>query len=235
MFWRRRFVKSVWATHNNSPQIRKTLKDRLSQLEQGSRGLNVGSGSTVLHPRLVNIDILPAPGVHVLATSEQLPFPDGVFDLVMSQEVLEHVRDPFESMREMKRVLKQAGVLYCQVPFVIGYHPGPTDFWRFTREGVCQLVEQAGLECGEVIMAVGPGTGAYRIIVEFLATVAAWIASALYLPAKGLLAIILYPLKWLDPILSGSTSADRVAGGYLVTARHRGKEAGSRSIPQSTS
>ena len=185
---------------------------------EGARGLNVGAGSTKLHPDIINLDIALGPTTDVCASAECLPFQDGTFDLVLSQEVLEHVRDPFLAMREMKRVLKEGGWVYCQVPFIIGYHPGPADFWRFTREGIRALVEQAGLKCIQVTMGVGPGTGLYRIMVEFVATLMARFATALYIPTKGALAVAFYPLKWLDSILGKSSQADRVAGGYFVVA-----------------
>jgi SAM-dependent methyltransferase len=156
--------------------------------------------------------------VHVVASAEHLPFPDAIFDLVLSQEVLEHVRDPFQAMREMKRVLKASGLMYCQVPFTIGYHPGPTDFWRFTKEGIIQMVQQAGLNCRELKIAVGSGTGFYRIVVEFTAVLFARLWGKLYKPVKGLSALLFYPLKWLDPLLRGSPQADRIPGGYLVIA-----------------
>lgn len=217
--WRDRFVGSVYATHNQSPNIREAVHRLVKQLGSGGCGLNVGAGSSQLHPALINVDIVPGPTVNVCASVECLPFPDGIFNLVVSQELLEHVRDPFQAMQEMRRVLKKGGILYCQVPFIIGYHPGPTDFWRFTREGIRELVEKANMECLEVTTAVGAGTGFYRIAVEFLAVLASRFAGVLYRPVKGAFALILYPLKWLDPFLSKSPEIDRIPGGYLVIAR----------------
>jgi hypothetical protein len=121
-------------------------------------------------------------------------------------------------MREMRRVLKHGGLIYCQLPFVIGYHPGPTDFWRFTREGIRELVDQAGLRCYDIKVAAGTGTAFYRIAVEFIAILVSRFATSLYLPAKGALALLLYPLKWLDPVLAGSARSDRIPGGYLIVA-----------------
>jgi SAM-dependent methyltransferase len=216
--WRELFVRSVYATHNRSPKIREAVHRLLNQIGSGSRGLNVGAGSSQLHPALINVDIVPGPTIDVCASVERLPFPDEFFDLVVSQELLEHVRDPFRAMQEMRRVVKKGGVIYCQVPFIIGYHPGPTDFWRFTRQGIRELVEKANLECQEVTTAVGAGTGFYRIAVEFLAVLASRFAGFLYLPAKGAFALILYPLKWFDPFLSQSPEVDRIPGGYLVIA-----------------
>jgi SAM-dependent methyltransferase len=55
-------------------------------------------------------------GVRVLnAAGESLPFLASTFDLILSHEVLEHVRDDRLSMREMIRVLKSGGrvVVFC--------------------------------------------------------------------------------------------------------------------------
>ncbi len=52
----------------------------------------------------------------VCAASEQLPYPDSTFDLILSHEVLEHVRDDAEAVREMVRVLKPGGRILVFVP-----------------------------------------------------------------------------------------------------------------------
>jgi len=110
--FRQRFVAAVWATHPRSKPIRTALNQVLSRLEPGMRGLNVGAGSTDLHPSLVNIDTAPGPAIHVYASALNLPFCDEAFDLVMSQEVVEHVRDPFQALREMRRVLRKGGIVF---------------------------------------------------------------------------------------------------------------------------
>ena len=217
--FRERFVAAVWATHSRSPRIRESVNKVLGELRDGARGLNVGAGPTALHPAVVNLDIVPGPAIDVCAAAGSLPFPDEAFDLVMSQEVVEHVPDPFQALREMRRVLRRGGTLYFQVPFIIGYHPGPTDFWRFTKEGVSEIVSQAGFERPEVIVAVGPGTGFHRIAVEFFATFASALWAGLYFPVKAVTAILLYPIKWLDPVLNRSSQADRIPGGYLVICK----------------
>ena len=40
------------------------------------------------------------------AAGESLPLPSGIFDLILSHEVLEHVQDDAQAVREMIRVLK---------------------------------------------------------------------------------------------------------------------------------
>lgn len=45
----------------------------------------------------------------ISARSERLPFPDGIFDLIVSHEVLEHVRDDRFALQEMVRTLRPPG------------------------------------------------------------------------------------------------------------------------------
>lgn len=50
------------------------------------------------------------------AASEALPFPAATFDLVLSHEVLEHVADDAQAIREMVRVVKPDGRIVVFVP-----------------------------------------------------------------------------------------------------------------------
>jgi SAM-dependent methyltransferase len=217
--WRRWFVGTIYATHNKSPTITRALRKCLAYLKEGEMGLNIGAGFTELHPAVVNLDIALTPTIDCCAQAEHLPFSSHSFSVVLSQETLEHVREHCLAVREMYRVLKDGGTLYCQLPFVIGYHPGPTDFWRFSEEGTRELVEHSGFVCEEVGIAVGPAIGFYHIAVEFVAILLSRFLPWLYYPVKGLVALLLYPVKWLDPLLLKGEQADRIAGGYYVIAR----------------
>lgn len=51
----------------------------------------------------------------VCGVGEHLPFPGNTFDLILSNEVLEHVDDDFAAVREMVRTLKPGGrmLIFC--------------------------------------------------------------------------------------------------------------------------
>jgi ubiquinone/menaquinone biosynthesis C-methylase UbiE len=55
------------------------------------------------------------PSVLICAASEHLPYPDNCFDLILSNEVIEHVQDDRAAITEMVRVLKPGGclALFC--------------------------------------------------------------------------------------------------------------------------
>ena len=221
---RHRYVKTIYGDHNRAISVRRALSRCIATVPADGTILNVGAGHVRIDPRAVNLDLVDGPEVDKIGDAQDLPFAAGTFDLVISQECLEHVRDPFQAAREMRRVLRPGGRAYIQVPFIIGYHPGPTDFWRFTREGVQELVEQAGFEVEEVGVSVGTATGMYRVAVEFVASSVASVLPPAYIPAKGLASLVLYPLKALDRLLW--SQPDRIAGGYFAVARapHEGKD-----------
>jgi SAM-dependent methyltransferase len=216
--WRQRFVRSVYADQNDSPSVRAELGRLLQGLGNG-KGVNIGGGPVRLDARLIHLDLLRHAACDCTADARHLPFASQVFDLAVSQETVEHVDDPFLAVREMVRVVRPGGKIYLQVPFVIGYHPGPEDYWRFTRAGVAALLHQAGIAEATVEISVGAGTGFYRIVVEFVAGVAGRLAAGLYLPVKGAASLLCYPLKWLDGWLQGGVARDRIPGGYLAIAR----------------
>jgi SAM-dependent methyltransferase len=50
------------------------------------------------------------------AAGESLPLPSGTFDLILSHEVLEHVQDDAQAVREMVRTLRPGGRIVLFVP-----------------------------------------------------------------------------------------------------------------------
>ncbi len=211
--------RTFWSTYHDSTVVRRELAALLANIGDGQRALNIGSGESDLHSGVINLDVDPSEHTDCLGDALALPFERSSFQFVLSQETMEHVADPFQAVREMGRVLKVDGVLYLQVPFVLGYHPDPEDYWRFTHSGVRRLIEQAGLSCERVEPSLAAGTGVHRILVEFMAGVAARLVPQTYRPVKGAVAILFYPLKWMDGWLRLGSQRDRIAGGFFGIGR----------------
>ncbi len=63
-------------------------------------------------------DLFPKLPRHLRIDCEALPFPDNVFDLVISNHVLEHVANPEKALAEFFRTIKPNGYLIAQTPYV---------------------------------------------------------------------------------------------------------------------
>jgi SAM-dependent methyltransferase len=80
--------------------------------------INLGCGPRPLEG-FVNVDLLEAPGVDVVAdVSGRLPFDDGSVDLLYASHVLEHLPTArvSEVLREWRRVLRDGGRILIAVP-----------------------------------------------------------------------------------------------------------------------
>lgn len=69
-------------------------------------------------------------GRYSLGACEALPYPDNVFDLVLSHEVLEHVQDDAEASREIVRVLAPGGRAVIFVPNRLYPFETHGHYWR---------------------------------------------------------------------------------------------------------
>ena len=75
----------------------------------------------------------------------RLPFKDGEFDAVVSDQVLEHVEgEPQLAINEMFRVLKPNGISLLTTCFINPFHGNPNDYWRFTPDALKLLTKQHG-------------------------------------------------------------------------------------------
>ena len=215
-------VSKFYGVTRTNKASRRAIANVLHTLDGEKKwGLNIGSANTTLHKSLINLDLYDAPNVDIISNGGALPFHANTLDVVVAQEVLEHVEDPFRLVADILRVLKPGGVFYCQVPFVIGYHPGPTDFWRFTKESFHFIFSEKCWNLEQVGPSLGHGSGLYRILVEFCAVTASCFSNYFYKPVKGLAAIICSPLKLFDLLVPSNQASHRIPGGYYCVVRKK--------------
>ena len=68
-------------------------------------------------------------------TKYNTQIPDGTYDLIACMEVLEHTLNPFDAVKELRRMLKHGGYLLVSAPLNWRIHGPSPDCWRFTEHG----------------------------------------------------------------------------------------------------
>ncbi|MGO9370392.1 MAG: class I SAM-dependent methyltransferase [Terriglobales bacterium] len=113
----------------------------------------------------VAVDLQVTPLVNVEAAAEALPFRDEQFDFVICTQVFEYLPDPGLAVAEIKRVLRQGGVLFLSAPAVF-LQDNKKECWRFLPEGLRYLLRE--FETVEVTPEGSSLTGFFRTCNVFL-------------------------------------------------------------------
>jgi SAM-dependent methyltransferase len=130
----------------------------------GQRVLDVGCGPGALTTQLVDrvgaanvVAVDPSPPFVeaarlrfpetevLLASAEELPFPDDSFDAALAQLVVHFMADPVAGLREMARVTRPGGVVAACVWDMSGGPSPLTTFWSAVRDLDPQAKDESGL------------------------------------------------------------------------------------------
>lgn len=182
------------------------------------RVLNAGAGwndiSHLVEGELVNLDLPlendPRANIHIRASLDAIPVAAHHFDAAICVAVLEHVRDPDVVMLELFRVLKPGGLLVLEVPFLQPEHLCPTDFQRYTKDGLARVATRAGFEVESVRPMYNVYTTLYWIGWEWLHLK---IRQPLFVLARP---FVLWPLLWRAR--RSKLQSDILASGFQVVA-----------------
>lgn len=95
----------------------------------------------------IGVDAQAGPGVDVVADCEDLSGQLGAgFGVVISTEMLEHVRDWRACVRELATVVKPGGLLLITTRSPgFPYHGFPEDHWRYDRVDIREILTATGL------------------------------------------------------------------------------------------
>jgi SAM-dependent methyltransferase len=78
----------------------------------------------------------------------------GPFDVVICEQVIEHVVDPSAAAANLRGLCAPGGHVIVSTPFLVRIHELPeyglNDYWRFTPRGLRTLLERAGLQVESV-------------------------------------------------------------------------------------
>lgn len=89
-------------------------------------GLDVGCGTRTINPEIKRLDIDPKKKPDILASGDNIPCEDGVFDYICAIHALEHFEDQDKALKEWLRVVKISG-------YILIIHPDVT--WTKQQKG----------------------------------------------------------------------------------------------------
>lgn len=161
----RRREPRIWRDHDwyVMRQLREAVTHILDEnVRPGQRVVDFGCGDRPYAPLIEerhatyiacdiggDVDVRIEPG-------KPLALPDASADGIVSFQVLEHVRDLDLYIGDCLRVLKPGGWLLLSTHGTWLYHPHPTDFWRWTRDGLRDELESRGFTVETIASIAGP-------------------------------------------------------------------------------
>lgn len=143
-----KFDKSKWTPWRK--EIYSFIMSNLSLKEEVV--VDIGAGPGVFNElmpssRIISIDFTNFPQINLVADiTRRIPLKRSIANLVLLLNTLEHVYDPLKVFESASSILKDDGLLMLAVPFLLGVHQAPHDYFRYTPYSLEKLSSQAGLE-----------------------------------------------------------------------------------------
>ena len=104
----------------------------------GPGSITIDFARLVPHGHVTGVEYVPDPldQARALASSQDitnisfeigdihhLPFPDNSYDIAHVHQVLQHIADPVQALREMRRVVKPGGIVACRESASMTWYP----------------------------------------------------------------------------------------------------------------
>ncbi len=175
-----RFFTYRWRLYGAAERALAEFHGRVLDIGAGTQPYRVFLPSDV---RYTAMEVVPIPGNDVIASVLHLPFASAAFDGVICTEVIEHVPEPEQALREIHRVLRPGGRAYITVPMSWALHYVPHDYYRYTRYGLAHLLGKVGFR----VQRMDQVGGLFTLILARLEDVLGALLFKALFPAKFLL------------------------------------------------
>ncbi len=185
----------------------------------GMTVLNLGSGPKILGDSIINIDMFPYHGVTIVSDVCTVPLADGTADLILCDELVEHVESVDKLFAEVKRLLKPGGHVYFSIPFLYPFHSSPVDFSRWTLSGFKQKLSAVGLSDVEKGVLAGPFSALSAYACYVFALMFSFNSERLFWLLMNISIFIFFPIKFLDLIAHRLRLASHVASVLYYVAK----------------
>ena len=205
----------TWQSKRSHNRVHQFLLHEQIRSAAGLR-LNVGSGDRRLSSETINLDLIAGIEVDIQGDLLHLPIKDESVDTIVCTGVIEHVREPDSAVKEIYRVLKAGGCAFIETPFMQTHHVSPKDFYRWTPDGLRQLLCNFKIDGFHV--TAGPGSALAWQFQETFAMLFSFNSEIVYKIGLRIFGWLAIPISWLDMLLEKSPMAWRAASGYALVA-----------------
>lgn len=149
---------------------------------------------------------------HHIDFDSKTTLPDNYCDIILSNQVLEHVDSPHSYLSEALRLLKPGGSAIFTTHGYWFYHPTPNDYWRWTSAGLRKVIEAEGFEIESFTGVLGLTAAGVQLFQDGI---------LFKLPKflRPVWAVLMQFKIWLTDKLHSQIQRDRDAALYVVIAR----------------
>jgi glycosyltransferase involved in cell wall biosynthesis/SAM-dependent methyltransferase len=158
-------LSQKWGWDRGLPIHRRYLHEFLQDFSSDIRGsclefqdssyTNRFGGAAVTKVDILHVDDSNPTATIIADLTKPNDIPSNSFDCIICTHVLHLVFELNEMVSELRRILKPGGVLLVGVPQVSMCDPGLHELWRFTPEGLHQLLARAFGSQNVIIRAYG--------------------------------------------------------------------------------
>lgn len=159
----------------------------------------------------VDLEMNPQAEYHI-GFDSKTTLPENYSDIVLSNQVLEHVDSPEGYLQEAFRILKPGGTLILTTHGYWFYHPTPNDYWRWTSAGLRKTVEKEGFTITSFFGIMGLAASGLQLLQD---------AIGVKLPKFLLPPFALYMQTWIRLFdkIHNQAQRNRDASLYIVVAK----------------
>jgi len=168
----------IQLTYKNKSPARVFHNNFLSDIKINGKVIDIGSGknnSYFNYLKSDDIEVFYADGVVSdkpnfikVDLEKNLNIESESFENVILFNVLEHIVNHKNLIKEIYRITKKNGKLELFVPFMHMYHPDPKDIFRPTHEYLEKMLSDAGFDTKTYLIGVGPFAVCSEILLKYV-------------------------------------------------------------------
>jgi len=204
-------------------QLRDATIQKIEELTANNKELllvDFGCGDmpyrSVIEPHVgiylgVDLEMNPKADHHI-GFDSKTTLPDNYCDIILSNQVLEHVDTPSGYLQEALRILKPGGSIILTTHGYWYYHPTPNDYWRWTSAGLRKTVEDESFKVTSFFGIMGLAASGLQLLQDA-------IINKLPKFLRPPFAFIMQLKIMLFNKINSQTQRDRDASLYIVLAQ----------------